>query len=110
LALIEGEINEIIAASIDKCFDNIGRGFRGLFYWSLENRAGIRRDEIAERPYEFVRYLERMFLAGSSIVEEEMKTQISVDLGIPWSSNDLAALIRFAMIENSCDDQAYNFT
>lgn len=101
MALIEGEISEIIASSIDKCFDNIGRGFKGIFYWSLENRAGVRRDEIAERPDEFVRYLEKMFPTGSSIVKEEMKTQISMDLEIPWSNNDVAALIKFVMKENS---------
>jgi hypothetical protein len=96
MALIEGEINEIIASSIDKCLNNIGTAFRDIFYWSLENRAGVKRNEIAERPEEFVMYLEKMFSSGASIIKEEMKAQIAMDLEIPWTNSNLAALIRFA--------------
>lgn len=103
MALIEGEINEIIASSIDMCLDNIGRGFKDIFYWSLENRVGVKRDEIVEKPEEFVKYLDKMFGSGSSLVKEEMKIQITVDLGILWFEKSLAALIRRATLEESGD-------
>ncbi len=94
MALIEGEMDELVAASIDKCLDNIGRGFKSIFYWSLENRAGVKRIEIAEKPDEFVRYLDRMFSSGAFMVKEQMIEEICVDLGIP-RINNLAALIKF---------------
>ena len=103
MALIEGETNEIIVSSIDKCLDNIGRGFKDIFYWSLENRVGMRRNEILERPESFVKYLEKMFGAGSLIVKEEMKSQIILDLGINWTDRDLANLIRRAVREDYGD-------
>ena len=89
-------MEELIAASIDKCLDNIGRGFRSIFYWSLENRAGIRRIEIVNKPEEFVKYLDRMFPSGAFMVKEEMVQMISTDLGIPSINFDLATLIKFA--------------
>ena len=99
MVLIEEEINEIVAASIDRCLDNIGRGFKDIFYWSLETRVGVRRDEIVERPEEFVKYLEKMFPSGSSIVKDEIRSQIEEDLAISWTNSNLAALIRFAARE-----------
>lgn len=101
MALIEGEINEIVASSIDKSLDKIGRGFKDIFYWSLENRVGVKRNEIADRPEEFVMYLDKMFAKGSSLVKEEMKVQVTMDLGIPWSDKSLAGLIRYAAREGS---------
>jgi len=95
MALIEGELDELVAASIDKCLDNIGRGFKPIFYWSLENRAGIKRIEIANRADEFVMYLDRMFSSGAFMVKEQMIEEICADLGIP-RINNLAALIKFA--------------
>jgi hypothetical protein len=96
MALVEGEVEELLAASIDKCLDNIGRGFKSIFYWSLENRAGIKRIDILNKPAEFVSYLDRMFSSGAFMIKNEMIEVISSDLGIPAIEDDLATLIRSA--------------
>ncbi len=96
MTLIEGEIEEIIASSVDKCLDDVGKGFRELFYWSLETRVGVKRDEIAEKPEEFVKYLDKMFASGSDLIKDEIISQISSDLRIPKTSSKLDLLIKYA--------------
>jgi len=96
MALIEGEMEELIAASVDKYLDSIGGGFRSIFYWSLENRAGIKRIEIADRPVEFVEYLDKMFPSGAFMIREEIIEMISTDLQITRINGDLAEMIKFA--------------
>jgi hypothetical protein len=71
------------------------QGFKSIFYWSLENRAGVKRIEIASKPDEFVNYLDRMFSTGAFMVKEQMIEEICVDLRIP-RINNLVALIKFA--------------
>ena len=64
VALIEGELDELIAASVDKSLDAMGRGFRSIFYWSLENRVGVKRNELVSKPEIFALYLDRIFPSG----------------------------------------------
>jgi hypothetical protein len=94
---VEGEIDELVVGSIDKSLDSIGRGFRSIFYWSLENRVGIKRHQISKNPEEFSKYLDKMFPTGASAVKDVISTQLCEDLNIPKISSDLAVLIRYAI-------------
>ena len=100
MALIERDINEIVASSIDKCLDKIGCSFKEIFYWSFEKREGVKRQEIADKPEEFVRYLDKMFGSGSGIIKEELLFQIEADLGASPLVSDLASLIRNATLND----------
>lgn len=96
MTLVEGEIEEIVAICIDECLDNIGRGFKSIFYWSLENRAGVRRDEIVSKPEKFAMYIDTMFPLNAAVVKEEIKENLCQELGIPNLCLDLSVLIRYA--------------
>lgn len=95
VTFVDVEIGERIAVCIDDCLDNIGRGFKSIFYWSLENRAGVRREEIVRKPEEFAMYIDRMFPLNASLVKEEIAEELCQELGMPKFSSNVAALIRY---------------
>lgn len=99
LTSVDGEIEELVAVCIDDCLDKIGRGFKSIFYWSLENRAGVKRDEIVRKPEEFSMYIDTMFPINASLVKEEISEKLRKELGIPKFSSDVAVLIRFAAMK-----------
>lgn len=94
MTLLEGEIEEIVAGVVDSCLDGLGRGFKSIFYWSLENRVGVKRNEIASKPEEFVMYLEQMFPSNASYVKDEICNQLCRSLGIERECEDLIRVIR----------------
>lgn len=94
MALIEGELDEIVASSVDKSLDAIGRGFRSIFYWSLENRVGVKRNELVSKPEEFALYLDRMFPSRAALLKDEISYQICKDLGIERRGDDLVELMK----------------
>lgn len=94
MVLIEGELDEIIATSVDKSLDAMGRGFRSIFYWSLENRVGMKRNELISKPEEFALYLDRMFPSGASLLKEEISDQICKDLGIDRRGDEMVKLMK----------------
>lgn len=94
MALIEGELDELVAASVDKSLDAMGRGFRSIFYWSLENRVGVKRNELVSKPEIFALYLDRMFPSGAPQIKDEISDQICRDLGIERNGDDMVKLMR----------------
>lgn len=94
MASIEGELEEMIAASVDKSLDSMGRGFKSIFFWSLENRLGVKRNEIASKPEEFAMYLDRMFPSGAVQVKNEISDQLCRDLRIKRENEGLVELIK----------------
>lgn len=101
LKSVDGEIEELVAVCVDDCLDKIGGSFKSIFYWSLENRAGVKRNKIVRKPEEFSMYIDTMFPMNASLVKEEISENLRKELGIPKFSSDVAVLIRYAVVKAS---------
>ena len=82
-----------------KALEGIQRTLKGLlftetevFYFHLEN-LGVRRDEILDKPEQFVRTIHDIFGKGSPLVESTIISEIAKEMSIDPKS-DLVEMIK----------------
>ena len=78
-------ISKIIEEAVDKTLDVLGKSAKQALYYHLEHTFGINRNEIAEKPEEFIDVLYKIFgpaaeMLEKSIVRELVTTGILSDV------------------------------
>lgn len=60
----------------DRGMGSLGEGARHAIYWHMEHSYGLKHEEIARKPQEFIKSLEAMFGPGASILERLIVREI----------------------------------
>ena len=75
-----------ILTCIDRGLDHLGESVKHVIYWHLENKLGLKKFEMADRPEEFIRELEEMYGSGIRIIEKSRVREIAKEFGIEADS------------------------
>jgi len=73
-----------------KCVDNglrcLGETVKRVLYWYLENEQGLKREEIPDKPGEFITGLEKIYGPGARVIERLIVSEMADEFGIETSS------------------------
>ena len=78
------EFRKALLEAVDEGLLALGESVRHAIYWHLEKRGSIRRDEVPDRPEDFVSALEGLFGAGAKILERAMVKHLYSKLGLTF--------------------------
>lgn len=72
-----------VLACVDKGLSQLGEAIKHVVYWYLENECGLKKEEIPDKPEEFITGLERMYGPGAKVIEKnilrEMKSELAIN-------------------------------
>jgi hypothetical protein len=73
-----------------KCVDRglrcLGETVKRIVYWYLENEQGLKREEIPDKPQEFIIGLEKIYGSGAKIIERFIVSEMVDEFGVETSS------------------------
>ncbi len=73
-----------------KCVDNalrcLGETAKRIIYWYLENEQGLKKEEIPDKPEEFITGLEKIYGSGARIIERLIVSEMVDEFGVETSS------------------------
>ncbi|MEM3646739.1 MAG: hypothetical protein QW334_01145 [Thermofilum sp.] len=73
-----------------KCVDNglryLGETVKRIIYWYLENECGLKKEEIPEKPGEFIMGLEKIYGSGAEVIERFIVSEMVDEFGVEASS------------------------
>lgn len=83
------EFNQLILESVDEGLSILGDDpVKRTFYYHLEKRDNIKRDEIPEKLEAFHNALAELFFTGSAILERRMSRHLYERLGLELPTNN----------------------
>ncbi|MBO3840999.1 MAG: DUF3227 domain-containing protein [Candidatus Brockarchaeota archaeon] len=71
---------------VDKGLSRLGGTVKHVVYWYIENEYGLKREEIPEKPEEFVKGLEKMYGPGARVIELNILKEFSEEFGVACES------------------------
>jgi|YelNatPaOPRAMG01_1025707.scaffolds.fasta_scaffold526775_1 hypothetical protein len=75
-----------VLACVDKGLSRLGETIKNVIYWYIENEYGLKREEIPEKPEEFLKGLEKMYGPGARVIERNILNEMSEEFGIASES------------------------
>ncbi|MEM2598925.1 MAG: hypothetical protein QXU11_05255 [Thermoproteota archaeon] len=73
-----------------RCVDNalrcLGETAKRIIYWYLENEHGLRKEEIPDKPEEFITGLEKIYGSGARVIERLIVSEMADEFGVETSS------------------------
>lgn len=83
------EFNQLILESVDEGLSILGEApVKRAFYYHLEKRENIKRDEIPDKLEAFHNALSELFFTGSIILERRMSRYLYERLGLELPTNN----------------------
>ncbi|MEM3646714.1 MAG: hypothetical protein QW334_01020 [Thermofilum sp.] len=71
-----------VLACVDKGLSHLGETIKHVVYWYLENECGLKKEEIPEKPEEFITGLEKMYGPGARVIEMNILSEMRSEFGI----------------------------
>ncbi|MEM3523604.1 MAG: hypothetical protein QXU11_05495 [Thermoproteota archaeon] len=78
--------NDRVLTCIDKGLSRLGGTVKHVVYWYIENEYGLKREEIPEKPEEFIRGLEKMYGPGARVIELNILKEFKEEFGVACES------------------------
>ncbi|MBO3754052.1 MAG: hypothetical protein FGF53_04140 [Candidatus Brockarchaeota archaeon] len=75
-----------VLTCVDKGLSRLGGTVKHVVYWYIENEYGLKREEIPEKPEEFVKGLEKMYGPGAQVIERNILKEMSEEFGVTSES------------------------
>ncbi|MBO3797384.1 MAG: hypothetical protein QXN67_08130 [Thermoproteota archaeon] len=73
-----------------RCVDNalrcLGETAKRIIYWYLENEHGLKKEEIPDKPEEFITGLEKIYGSGARVIERLIVSEMADEFGVETSS------------------------
>ncbi len=76
------EIKRKLLECIDEGLNSLGRTVKQVIYWYLENKFGVKRCDILDKPEEFIRALELMYGCGVVVLENMIVSKIREEFNV----------------------------
>ncbi len=73
---VDNAPQELIVSCIDKGLSVLGESGRRALYFHIESKFGVTKDDIPEKPQEFVSALRTLFGEGATILEVAIAREI----------------------------------
>lgn len=74
----------------------LGEGCKQAIYYFIAKDSGVKREEIPEKPQEFIDALKKIFGPGAAILEKSLVKEIEADLGITLQGENFAEAVEEA--------------
>lgn len=71
---------------VDKGLSRLGGTVKHVIYRYIENEYGLKREEIPERPEEFLKGLEKMYGPGARVIELNILKEFGEEFGVSCES------------------------
>ncbi|MEM3465021.1 MAG: hypothetical protein QW506_00835 [Thermoproteota archaeon] len=69
-----------------RCVDNalccLGETAKRIIYWYLENEQGLKKEEIPDKPEEFITGLEKIYGSGARVIERLIVSEMVDEFGV----------------------------
>ncbi len=75
-----------VLTCVDKGLSRLGGTVKHVVYWYIENEYGLKREEIPEKPEEFVKGLEKMYGPGARVIELNILKEFSEEFRVACES------------------------
>ncbi len=73
-----------------RCVDNalhcLGETVKRIVYWYLENEHGLKKEEIPDKPEEFIMGLEKIYGSGARVIERLIVSEMVDEFGVESGS------------------------
>jgi len=84
----EKGFNGKISECIEKALDSLGEGIKQSFYYQINEKYHLPKEQFASRPAEIIQHLEEILgPTGSSVVERLIVREIRIKFGLEFREN-----------------------
>ena len=81
-----GAPKDSVLKCVDRGLRRLGETVKRIVYCYLENERGVKREEIPDKPQEFILGLEKIYGSGAKIIERFIVSEIVDEFGVEASS------------------------
>jgi hypothetical protein len=89
------DFDKILLEAIDEGLAVLGDGGKHMVFFYLERNCSIRKHDIPKNPEAFVRGLEKIFGAGTTVLEKMILKRICSKLGLKYEEREEQRLIDY---------------